>query len=436
MKRLISLIIGITAGLLAVLAFALPACASTGSQASGVKANVLTPATGGPVLGWNSWYEYGSGVTEANVLAQAHAMVSDGLAAKGYNTVVIDDGWQALARNAAGNLTWNTAKFPDGIPALASQLHSMGLKFGIYTAIGNQTCVNYAAAGKPAVRAPGSGGISAVSSSSYQRDAATFKSWGADFVKVDDCKWSSGANGTAAQLTADFKQFGAYITADGMQYSQELPVLMPIGSTSYLNAVSASRTFSSMWRVAPDEHFNDSAYTTVIGHLQADVPLYGYASANHWNDLDMVVPGVVDSHPFGFTQAQWQAQLSVWAMEASPLIMSTNLASTSATEAQAVADLGNPHMIAIDQSGTQASHKLLSGSVQTLTKGADGGVAVMLANTAVTAKSVNLTLAQLSVNFPHATAYNVWTGKTVTLKSVATTLASGQVALFVLKSIP
>ena len=78
----------------------------------------------------------------------------------------LDDGWMATARTSGGALTWNTSRFPDGIPWLASQVHALGLKFGIYEAIGTRTCQNL----------PGSGGTTAAASH-YAQDAATFAAW-------------------------------------------------------------------------------------------------------------------------------------------------------------------------------------------------------------------------------------------------------------------
>ena len=92
-----------------------------------------------PVMGYNTWYQYDRSVTEADVLTQARAMKSRGLQAAGYNLITLDDGWQgttAAQRKAGVNLTWNRAEFPHGIPWLARQLHALGFKLGIYTAMG------------------------------------------------------------------------------------------------------------------------------------------------------------------------------------------------------------------------------------------------------------------------------------------------------------
>ena len=53
---------------------------------------------------------------------------------------------------------------------LFSQIHSKGLKFGIYEDYGNKTCAGY----------PGIIGH-------LEDDAALFASWGVDYVKLDGC---------------------------------------------------------------------------------------------------------------------------------------------------------------------------------------------------------------------------------------------------------
>lgn len=52
-------------------------------------ANVLAAT---PPMGWNSWNMFGSAISEASLRETAGALVSSGLEACGYNTLVIDDG--------------------------------------------------------------------------------------------------------------------------------------------------------------------------------------------------------------------------------------------------------------------------------------------------------------------------------------------------------
>ena len=406
-RRLRSCCVAITAA-----AAVMVSLAATGSVAHAAE----PPASQRPVMGYNTWYEYGAGITEARVLAQAQAMESDGLAAAGYNVIALDDGWQgttAAARAAGASLTWNATDFPHGIPWLAGQLKSMGFRLGIYTAIGKNTCTDH--------------GALAGSYGNYSGDAALFARWGVTFVKVDSCGGMPAGTKLAA-LLADFQQFGKYIEAAGMGYSEEAPVGMPVGSPQYLTAVAESSKIANAWRVAPDESWVDSERTTVIGHLNDDLPLARYASPGHWNDLDMLVPGEVDAHPFKWSVTDEQSQLAVWAMEASPLLLSTNV--TGLTPAE-LAPLVNPAMIAIDQSGSQASHQGLSGSIRYLYKGADGGMAVMLANTGSGTAGIALPLSQAGLSSANAKIRDVFARSTVSNKLRAT-LAPGRAALYVL----
>jgi len=64
----------------------------------------------------------------------------------------------------------NPQQFPSGMKALADYLHSLGLKLGVYTCVGQQTCK---------WGRPGSFGH-------YQDDANTLAGWGIDFVKVEN----------------------------------------------------------------------------------------------------------------------------------------------------------------------------------------------------------------------------------------------------------
>jgi alpha-galactosidase len=59
----------------------------------------------------------------------------------GYTYVNIDDGWEAPARAANGEILCNE-KFPD-MKVTADYVHSKGLRFGIYSSPGPLTCGRY-----------------------------------------------------------------------------------------------------------------------------------------------------------------------------------------------------------------------------------------------------------------------------------------------------
>ena len=382
---------------------------------SGVAHSATPSVAQTPPMGFNTWYEYNGAGSEATVLAQAHELVSTGLAKAGYVYVNLDDGWLASARTSNGTLTWNRTLFPHGLPWLAGQLHSLGLKFGIYEAIGTQTCEHF----------PGSW-------AHYTQDARTFASWGVDFVKIDECgglpTWM-----TPAKLIQEFQQYGADLRAanPNVVYSQELPIYtLPSKpgdlTTNFLNAIEASSQFANMWRVAADERTSQPATYTIFGHLDADLHLHGFAGPGHWNDLDMLIPGVPKFH-WNFTDEQ--SQIDVWAEEASPLIISTNVATLTQTELSA---LENPAMINIDRSG-QAPSEFMTGNTEVIFKNyVGGGKAVLLANRGTGTVTSTIPVSKFGFSGT-ARVYNVWTNKTQITSHVAYALAPGQTALLVLQ---
>jgi alpha-galactosidase len=72
--------------LFSILLFMLPVI---GLQAQKFDNLVLTPP-----MGWNSWNKFKCDVSEKLIMEIADAMVSSGMAAAGYDYVVIDDCWQ------------------------------------------------------------------------------------------------------------------------------------------------------------------------------------------------------------------------------------------------------------------------------------------------------------------------------------------------------
>ncbi|CAL9038248.1 unnamed protein product [Musa banksii] len=72
----------------------------------------------------------------------ADALVSTGLAKLGYRYVNIDDCWAKHDRDSTCfiNSHGHSWTFPSGIKALTDYVHGKGLKLGIYSDAGHQTC--------------------------------------------------------------------------------------------------------------------------------------------------------------------------------------------------------------------------------------------------------------------------------------------------------
>jgi alpha-galactosidase len=120
-------------------------------------------------MGWNSWNYFACNINEEVIKKTADILVDSGLAALGYNYVNIDDCWQT-ERDDNGKIVPDPVAFPSGMKALADYVHSKGLKFGLYSDAGHQTC-----AGRP-----GSHGYE-------DNDAQSYAEWGVDYLKYDNC---------------------------------------------------------------------------------------------------------------------------------------------------------------------------------------------------------------------------------------------------------
>jgi alpha-galactosidase len=391
----------------------LPVASHTTAVTGSVQPRLLS---GGPVMGFDNWYVDYCRTTEREVLAQARDLVRSGLAAAGYNTVIVDDCWMAAKRTASGQLTWNRAKFPEGIPALSARIHAMGLKFGLYEDAGLRTC-----------------GLLPGDLGHYSTDTRTFKSWHVNLVKIDMCQFPKGS--TYSQVAADFAQFGRDLAAAGIEYDEELPVraLVQYGDTSpeYLQAVEASSAGATMWRITPDErsagriavyeqtrelippgiglqrpvtNLAGTFANMVIRGFAVDLPLAAYARPGHWNDLDVLMAG---NPNYRFSKSQAITQMSIWAELASPLIMSTDIGTLSRT---LLADLKNPAMIDIDQSGSQGREITSQGPVIAVGKRDPlGGTALLLVNMSGRAATFDVPLSRLGFRGSSVSVKNIWT---------------------------
>ncbi len=144
-----------------------------------------------PPMGWNSWNKFACNVSEDLIKGTADAMVKSAMKDAGYEYIVIDDCWQ-VSRDANSNIVADPERFPHGMKAVGDYIHSVGLKFGIYSDAGSKTCQ-----GRP-------GGIG----HKYQ-DAIQYAAWGVDYLKYDWC------NTTTQDAKASYANIRAALDASG-----------------------------------------------------------------------------------------------------------------------------------------------------------------------------------------------------------------------------
>lgn len=252
-----------------------------------------------PPMGWNTWNSFGPDINENLIKEIADIMVKSGMRDAGYQYLIIDDGWQASVRDDKGNLQASKEKFPGGIKKLADYLHSNGLRLGLYSSAGTQSCKGL----------PGGRGHE------FQ-DANTFALWGVDYLKYDWC-----GHGTAdAPETYKIMRDAIFSAGRPMVYS-----LCEWGSNK---PWIWAKEVGHLWRTTGNiTDCLDCNETYAIGWkniLDKQVGLEKYAGPGHWNDPDMLEAG----NP-GLSILESKAHFSLWCMIAAPLIASNDLRNMS-----------------------------------------------------------------------------------------------------------
>ena len=243
-------------------------------------------------MGWNSWNKFAGRVDDATVRSIADAMASNGMKEAGYRYINIDDTWEA-GRDAQGNIQTNK-KFPD-MKALADYVHSKGLKLGIYSSPGPNTCAGY----------EGSYGHE-------EQDARTYAKWGIDYLKYDWC----GARTlyTDEEMPAVYQKMGDALRA------QKRPIVYSLCQYGRLDVWKwGAEVGGNLWRTTGDISDRWDSMTR-IGFGQND--LAPWAKPGHWNDPDMLEIG-----NGGMSEDEYKTHMSLWAILAAPLLAGNDLRS-------------------------------------------------------------------------------------------------------------
>jgi len=318
-----------------------------------------------PPMGWNDWAHYQCGYTAQDILANARALVKAGLAARGYDTVTIDDCWMQKERDDHGNLQADPQRFPEGIKPVADAVHALGLKFGIYEDAGYLTCGKFAGSGEP----DGGG------KDHFVEDAKLFASWGVDYLKLDGCNLyvPKGESSEAVYRKAYAAQSAALKTVSRpIVFSESAPAYFQ-GTPEWYDVLSWVRGYGQLWREGDDIanfHAKDPdkpRFDSVLWNYAYNLPLGRFQRPGNWNDADFIIGGDA-----GMSLAETRSQLALWSMMSAPLILSSNVDKLSA---DALEVLGNKAVIAIDQDalGRMATLVRRSAKMDLLLKPLSGG---------------------------------------------------------------
>ena len=268
-------------------------------------------------MGWSSWNHFRIHIDEKMIREQADAMVNTHMHKAGYNFINIDDGFFG-GRDGNGNLLSDDKKFPSGMGALATYIHSKGLKAGIYTDAGKNTCGS--------IYDKDTNGIGVGIYGYVEKDCNRFfKEWKYDFLKVD---WCGGEKMKLDEAT---------------EYTKIINAVKAINNDIVFNVCRwkfpgtwAIKTADS-WRISGDIREN---FSSILKIIDLNVDLYPYASPGHYNDMDMLQVGR------GMSYEEDKTHFSMWCMLNSPLLAGNDLRKMSA---QTIEILTNKELIAINQ---------------------------------------------------------------------------------------
>jgi len=293
--------------------------------------------------------------------------------------------------------------------ALGDYIHSLGLKYGIYSSPGRRTCQNL--------------------EGSYQHerlDAQTWASWGVDYVKYDWCSYGEVANGEAlARLgtnapAADTnapagqgrRRGGPRIPLTREDHVKPYRMLGEILAQAPRDVIFSLCQYGmdNVWDWAPQIGGNSWRTTADITDTWKSLSTIGFAQGGHpqdigpghFDDPDMLIVGKVGwgphVRPTRLAPNEQYTHISLWCLLASPLLLGCDMAELDEFTLNL---LCNDEVLAVNQDpiGRQASRVAQDGQSQVWAKVMeDGSKAVGLFNlsdqdTTVTAKWADLGLA-------------------------------------------
>lgn len=277
-----------------------------------------------PPMGWNSWNCWGLEVNEQKVKDAAECMEKD-LARHGWTYVNIDDGWEADHRAADGSLAGNS-KFPD-FRGLCDYVHGKGLKFGIYSSPGPETCGGH------------------LGSYGYEdRDALTWGDWGVDYLKYDYCYYSRIAPVPTERLIRqpyDVMRKSLDKVDRDIVYSIGFgaPRVWYWGQEAGGNSWRTTRDITDEWNVVASIGFFQDVCAPVV-------------RPGCYNDPDMLVVGRLGMgwgnqvHDTRLTADEQYAHISLWCLQSAPLLIGCDLRDMDAFTQNL---LTNDEVIDVDQ---------------------------------------------------------------------------------------
>ena len=286
-----------------------------------------------PLMGWSSWNAYMVDISDSIITHQADLMVEKGLKEAGYRYVNIDDGFFGY-RDERGYMVPHPERFPkgpEGMRALVDHIHSLGLKAGIYSDAGDNTCgssYNHDLNGLGA----GLYGHDVVDAERY------FNEWDFDFIKLDYC----GGQNLKLDPEERYREIRRVIDSVATRHIRNKVCRWNFPGT-WVNGIGDS------WRISADIRPVWKSIKYIVGK---NLYLSAYAGNGNYNDMDMLAVGYnIKPSPFweeglGLSYTEEEAHFGIWCIMSSPLLLGCDI---EYIPEETMKIITNPELIAINQ---------------------------------------------------------------------------------------
>jgi alpha-galactosidase len=322
-----------------------------------------------PPMGWNSWDNFATTITEAQTQAQADYMAAH-LKAFGWEYIVVDIQWYEpgakshdyrkdaiLTMDEFGRLLPAPNRFPSavaggGFKSLADYVHVQGLKFGIHLMRGiprqaveknlpvKGTQVHAQDIADKASICPWNPDMYGVDLTKpgaqdyYNSVFDLIASWGVDYVKVDD-------------IARPYHEHAKEIEAIRHAIDQTgRPIVLSLspGETA-LDAAEHVKQHANLWRISDD--FWDT-WPTLHEQFARLAKWNPHRQPGAWPDADMLPFGVIDlgKRTTRFTRDEHFTVMTLWSIARSPLMHGGDL---TKTDDFTLSVLTNPEVLAVNQ---------------------------------------------------------------------------------------
>lgn len=286
-----------------------------------------------PLMGWSSWNAYMVDISDSIIMHQANLIVKRGLKDAGYGNVNIDDGFFGY-RDQRGYMIPHPQRFPGGsaqMRSISDHIHSLGLKAGIYSDAGDNTC--------------GSSynkDLNGIGAGLWMHDVQDadqyFNNWNFDFIKIDYC----GGIHRRLEEKNRYEEIRQVIDSVAGRHI-DINVCRWDYPGTWVEKIADS------WRISEDIR---PVWSSVRHIVEKNLYLSAYAHDGHYNDMDMLAVGYnIKPSPFwedglGLSYAEEEAHFGMWCIMSSPLLLGCDI---EYIPEETMRIITNPELIAVNQ---------------------------------------------------------------------------------------